>query len=75
MIIRAQFGVFKPIFGEFGSAIGHVLSAKNAHLQHLFWRELGLKIWVEVLPDWLRKFVGIPLLHLVVYGHELSGHT
>src|ERR1035437_10708316 len=38
-----EFGVNKPLFRKLASAIGHVLSAKNAQFEHFLWCQFGLE--------------------------------
>ena len=64
---RAQLGVLKPISGELGKAIGHVLSAENSKLKHLLWAQGWLKVLVKILPLWFAENVTIVRLHEIVH--------
>ena len=66
MFLVTELGIFEPVVGKFVAAVGHVLAAKNAKSQHLFWRQFGLEISVKVSTCGFRQPVGIVLLHQVI---------
>lgn len=63
--------MLEPIVRKLSSAVGHVLSAENAHLKHFFGRELRFEIRVEVLPSRFNQRILIPLLHFIIYDNAL----
>ena len=71
MSFSAKLGIIEPILRKLFTAIGHVFTAEDAELEHLFRRKLRLKARIEVLPKRLRKPVAVFLLHLVVYQNRL----
>lgn len=67
MFLVAKFRVLEPIGGKLRAAVGHILPAKNAKLEHLLRREFGLKLRIEVLAFRLREKILIAVLHEIGY--------
>jgi len=66
MLHRAQTGIFEPICGKLGRAIGHVLATENAQGEELLWRQLRPEVRVKVFPHRLRQTICVSMLHKVV---------
>jgi hypothetical protein len=70
MELVAQLRVPEPCGREFFPAVGHVLPAEHAQLQHLARRQLRLETGRKVLPLRLGKIIHVPFLHQVI-DHDL----
>jgi len=73
--LRAEFGVCKPLGGEFPSAVGHVLSTEDPEPQHLRGRQLRTKLRRKMATGRFRAIVAIVLLHQVVHAHAFDHRT
>jgi len=56
----------KPAFGKFMGAIRHVLTTEDAQSKHLFGRQFGFELVIEVAADGRDEDVAVVLLHLVM---------
>jgi hypothetical protein len=72
VFIGAELCFFEPLFREFASAIGHILSAEDAEAKHLLRCKLRLKIGVEIPAYGDGKLVTVIFLHLVVDDNDFS---
>jgi hypothetical protein len=70
---RRQSRVRKPARGKFVAAISHVLSAEDAEGEHLFRRQFGAKLRIEIAPRRRGERISVAPLHLVVYGYDFHG--
>ena len=52
MSFSTKLGIIEPIPRKLFTAIGHVFTAEDAELEHLFRRKLRLKARIEVLQGW-----------------------
>ncbi len=66
--------VSKPIFRKFILAIRHIATPKHTELKHFLWSELGFKFGIKMFSSWCLGFVGVSLLHMVMYRnfHTIS---
>ena len=63
-----------PARREFGAAIRHVSPAEHTQLQHLFWREFGSKLRIEMPADRLGPVIHVAALHSIVH-HDFPFHV
>lgn len=61
-----KLGALKPRCGKFLLTVGHVLAAKHAELEHLFWRQFRVEIGMEVFTQRFRQVVDVIPLHQIV---------
>ena len=66
MPLRAELRFSKPTRRKFVAAVCHISASKNAKLEHLLRRQLGVEVGMKVPADRLRDKIGIILLHLIV---------
>ena len=69
MPILAKLGSFEPACWKFFLAIGHVLSAEDAEIEHLFGGKLGRESAPEGASHRFRAKIDIALLHFVIHFH------
>ena len=69
MLILRKFGLLEPDCRKFLSAIRHVLSAKDAELEHFSGRKLGRKPAAKRAPHRFRPKIDVALLHFVIHFH------
>src|SRR5215470_8184361 len=67
--LRTKLRTTKPRRRKFINAVSHVLPTEDAHLEHLFRRELGLKLGIEVPAHRFGAVVNIARLHHIINFH------
>ncbi len=72
--LMTELCVGEPACRKFFLAVGHVLAAEYAKLEHFARRQLRPKAGVEVAADWLREFIDITSLHKIVDDDALGFH-
>lgn len=63
MLSGRELGVLEPRFWKFVLAVGHILAAKDAELEHFPGRKLGPEIRIKIFAYRLAAFVRIAALH------------
>lgn len=63
MLFGRELHSVEPCLGELLRAVGHILPAKYAELQHLGRREIGFKVFRKILPHGFTQGIPIPSLH------------
>lgn len=69
-----KFGASKPILWKFFFAVGHILSAKDAEREHLFWREIRLEIRMKIPSHRFGKLVCVTILEFITHFNSLFSH-
>lgn len=74
VFFRRKLRYVEPISRKLETTIRHVFSPENSEGEHLFRRQIWLKIRMKILPLRFGKEIFIPLLHFVMDDDFLS-HT
>lgn len=75
VLFGRKFGTREPAFWKFIFAVGHVLAAKDAKREHVFWRKVWRKVRVKISSCGFGAGVRVAALKCVVNNDGFLFHT